>query len=429
MSFPISFSITIDGTQKHPLAGSLEIRQVQNGRATAYFELLSEDRSYRPAIDDPIIITENAVTIFGGLNDRAQERGFSNPPRTPIVTPINAVDFNALIERRIALTTIPTGTMKAAFEQLRSEYLDEYGTTLHGSQVDGPTLPFIEYGGWKLTDAFDDLLIRTANAGSPAEMFTYWIDFNNVLRVFQPSTNPAPFDLIGDDLDDVVGDVEVEETLDSTYANKVIGRIPATATSLDIYVYAENFTESALRGHRDAYFVFHDQPTEAVAQERVNNELAWRSIPRRVARYRTFRGGLQPGMSQVIDIPARNVDTVGVISEIVTRDFGWDRLVREVTVTVDSSSTNLGRTFGDVYRLWAKDKEGSDQGQVASTAATPGPPDESVQTNQGNVFSGKSTFIFKYENNSVVMGGGGSSITATAFESCGVFGYNCHITD
>lgn len=429
MPFPISFSLTIDGVQKHPLASTLEIRQVMNGRATAYCEFLSEDRSYRPAIDDPIIITENSVTIFGGVNDRAAERGLSNPPRTPIVTPVNAVDFNALIERRIALTTIPAGTMKAAFDQLRSEYLAVYGTTLHASQVDGPSLPYIEYGGWKLTDAFDDLLIRTANTGSPSEIYTYWIDFNNVLRVFQPSTNPAPFDLVGDDLEDVIGDIEVEETLDSTYANKVIARIPATATAPDIYVYAENFAETAIRGPRDIYFVFHDQPTQAVAQERVDSELAWRSIPRRVVRYRTFRGGLQPGMEQVIDVPARNVDTTGVVSEIVTRDFGWDRLVREVTVTVDASVTNLGRTFGDVYRLWARDELGSDVGQVQSTATSPAPPDRSVQFNSSGVFGGDDAFLYYKDENSLLMGGGGSSITAADHESCGVFGYNCHITD
>lgn len=427
-TFPISFALTIGGVQKHPRAGSLEIRQVLNGRSTAFFELISHDRSYRPSLDEAVEITENSDTIFGGLVDKPAEHGLSTNPGPQIVTPVNAVDYNALIERRIALTTIPAGTMKQAFEQLRLEYLEEFGTTLDPSQVDGPDLPFIEYGGWKLTDAFDDLLRRTANASSPAEMYAYRIDFDNVLSIFQPSTLPAPFNLVGDDLPEVKGDIEVEEVLDSTYANLVIARIPATATTPDIYVYAENFTESALRGHRDAYFVLSDIPAQSDAQAFVDAEVAWRSIPKRVVRYQTFYSGLQPGMSQVISVPSRNVDETGVITEIVTRDFGWDRLIREVTVTVDASLTNLGRTFGDVYRTWARDDVGTaSTGQVQSTTLSPALPDKSVQFNDAGKFGGDAAFIYYKDSNSLAMGGGGTAVTAAAHESCGAFGYNVQV--
>lgn len=428
-TFPISFSLTINGVQKHPKAGRLEIRQVMNGRGTASFDILSEDRSYRVQNDDTVSIVENGVTIFGGKVNRPQERALAGPNRPGIRMPVSATDFNSLLERRVALTTIPAGTMKAAFEQLRSEYLDDYGTTLNVSQVDGPDLPYIEFGGWKLPDAFNHLLLLTANAGSPAQLYTYWIDFDNVLTVFLPSTQSAPFDLLGDDLPEVVGDIEVEESRDSTYANRVIARIPATTTAPDIYVYAENFDESGTYGKWEKYLVFHDIPTEAVAQERVNAELAKSSHAKRIVRYRTFESGLQPGMEQVIDVPARNVDAVGVISEIVTRDFGRDRLIREVTVTIDGSGTNLGRTYGDVYKDWNRQGDGTGTGQVQSSVTSPADPDTSVQFNDSGKFGGDEAFMYEKTGKSLKCGGGDTSITAADAASCFVFGYDCHISE
>lgn len=430
-SFPISFSITVNGVQKHPKASTVHIHRVMNGRASAAFTLLSDDRSYRPPLDATVTIAANGTTIFGGVIERPQEAGYFNGSHPGILTPINAVDYFTYVERRIALTTIPAGTMKAAFEQLRSEYLDEFGVTLDGSQVDGPDLPFIEFGGWKLHDAFNHLLTLAANAGgSPATPYTYRIDENKVLSVFQPSTEAAPFDLVGDDLPEVVGDIEVETSRDSTYANKIIGRIVATATTPDIYVYAEDFDQSDVYGTWDKYLVFHDVPTEAVGQARVNAELAKSAHIKQLVRYHTFEDGLFPGMSQTITVPSRDVDATGVITEINTRDYGKDRLIHQVTVTVDDSGTNLERGWGDVFKLWARDTQGGgDAGQVEATIFAPADPVRSVQFNDSGVFGGDAAFIYYKDQNSIVCGGGGSSITAGNFESCQVFGYNNHIAD
>lgn len=425
---PLSFSLTINGVAQMPVGGTLEIHEVMNERSTATFDIVSEHRAYRVPEDATVSITENAAVIHGGLVIRPMERGLVRGSNPGIRMPVTTADFNAYIDRRVALTTIPAGTMKAAFEQLRSEYLDGYGVTLHGSQVDGPMLPYIEFGGWKLRDAFDHLLVLASEAAAlPVDTYTYRIDSSKVLRVYQPTTVVAPFDLIGNDLSAyAVGDIEVESFRDSTYANKIIFRIPATATSPDIYVYAEDFAESAANGVVDFYDVLRDNPTEAVAQTRADAELAKRAHIKRIVRYRTFKSGLYAGMSQTINVPARNVNVTGVISEIVTRDFGHDKLVREVTVTVDSAGTNVGRRVGDTYREWTRDEKGS--GQVASTVFAPSPPDTSVQFNNNGVFGGDAAFTYNAATNSVVCGLD-CDITAVDAESCQVFGFDNHIAD
>jgi hypothetical protein len=55
-------------------------------------------------------------------------------------------------------------------------------------------------------------------------------------------------------------------------------------------------------------------------------------------------------------------------------------------------------------------------------------PFRSVQFNHDGVQSGSAGFLFYRDETSIVVGAL-SSITAAAFESCHVFGHDCHIGD
>jgi hypothetical protein len=217
------FVVTIAGTPVEIRAGSLRISQVSNGRATASFSLLSEDRSYRPNIRDKVVMTEDGTTIFAGPIERVSERGMFKGSHPGIQLVISAADNNVYAERRYITEAIPAGTLKAALQVLEP-YFDPYGISLHASQVDGPSLPALDFELVRADEVFNQLATLTADAGEP-----YVWDFaaDDTFRMFQPSTVAAPFDLVGNDLPEVIGDIEVDTTLNPGYANKIIIKLAA----------------------------------------------------------------------------------------------------------------------------------------------------------------------------------------------------------
>lgn len=219
--------LTIAAVTKQWKSGSLTISQTANGRATASFSVVSADESYRPAIDAEVLFIEDGTRIFGGLIDRPRERGIVVGV-DGIVTSVNVVDFNVYTEWRYVNETIPAGTLKAALTTLVNNYLDDYGVTLHGSQVDGPTLPELTYEYRQLSDVLNELVTLTADSGQP---YVWSIDPFKVLRMYQPSTTSAPFNITSDNPPELFGDIEVESSRDG-YANRIIVRVP-TKTEFD----------------------------------------------------------------------------------------------------------------------------------------------------------------------------------------------------
>lgn len=216
--------LTINGATKLLRARTLRISMTANGRATCSFDVISADASYRPPLDDEVIITEGGTRIFGGLIDRPREVGlFKNGSHAGIVTKLSAVDFNAYVERRYVNETLVAGTLKAALTTLVANYLTGYGITLDAGQVNGPTLPELVYDYRKMTEVLDELATLTAESGEP---YVWRIDAFKVLRMYQPSTEAAPFDIIGNTPSQVIGDLEVEETRDH-YANRIIVKTPS----------------------------------------------------------------------------------------------------------------------------------------------------------------------------------------------------------
>lgn len=500
------FTLTIGGDAKELLAGSLEITLVANGRSTASFELLSEDRSYRPALDAEVFMEEDGEVIFGGLVDKPDERGFGSGHHPGITTTVNVVDFAAYTERRFVNLTIPAGTLKAALQAL-VPYLTPYGVSLDAGQVDGPSLPDLAYDDTRLDAVLNELATLTADAGQPY----FWnISHTKVLGMYQPSTQPAPFNLVGNTLPEVVGDIEVETARSDDYANKIILKVPPQ----NVLNHVETFTGDGttyifplryqLTAHRNEVFVngvretletiglgfdlavfwqydpgtnsilrvqtgvanppalgdaisitfdgvfsgrweasdasFLTDPWERVivvesipdgitGQAFADAELAKRVQENQTVNYVTWEQGIVPGQEQTINVSARNVNATAVITSVRIHDL-VHRLVRSVTAVVDQGQTNLSKTFQDDYKTWWGDKTGA--GAVSAGAGLPSstgaaPPDKAVQFNNGGAFGGDAEFIYYAAENSVVCGGGGTSITATRHESCQAFGYDCHI--
>jgi hypothetical protein len=217
------FDLTIGGVAKLLKAGSLNIRQIANSRHTASFQLDSVDRSYRPAMDAEVIMEEDGVRVFGGLIDRPTEAALAGPLRPGIRTTINVVDFGAYTERRFVNETFPEQSLKDRLTTIIANYLDDFGITLHASQVTGPTLATRKYEYVRVDAVLNETMKLTADAGQP---FLWSVSYAKVLRAFQPSTVAAPFDLIGNDLPEVIGDVQVEPSNEGKANRVVIQLVP-----------------------------------------------------------------------------------------------------------------------------------------------------------------------------------------------------------
>lgn len=221
----MTFDLTIAGVPKEMRSNSLRINRTMNGRSTVSFQVMSLDRTYRPALDAEVILERDSVRLFAGLITVPLEAGLAGGVKVPITSRITASDFNLYADRRAVNETIPAGTLKAALLILEP-YLAIYGVSLDPSQVDGPTLPELIYKYKRLSDVLNELSTLTAQFG---DQYVWEIDFDKVLRMFQPSTVAAPFDLIEDGSDHsipfIVGDLEVERNRE-TYANRIIVKVP-----------------------------------------------------------------------------------------------------------------------------------------------------------------------------------------------------------
>lgn len=507
----MAFSVTINGSTKTVKRGTLRITKTANGRSTCAFTVISTDGSYRPPLDATVVVADGATTLFGGLINQPSEQGVvGGKGIAAIETDISAGDFNAYADRRYIKEDFPAQTLAARLTTIVANYLAVYGVSLSGSQVTGPSLPARSYDYVQLSEVLNETATMTQASG---EAFAWSIDASKVLVMAQPSTVAAPFDLVGDTLADVIGDITVEPNREH-YANRVIIKVPPKTeihrletftgdgstttftpqyTLIKSYGYvqigtnqyetlntptdpdaatwtydpstntitrnsgapasgdtisfwfdgtfngtavAEDAGEITTYGPYEMVVKVEDVPPDTTIQALADAYLAQSLLVPKSVKYRTFTGGLVPGQSQTITVSRRNLSGSAVITDVNIRDLGRTTLTYDVTAVIDAQ-TNLNKSWRDVYKTWSGDKigAGSEVTPAPTTSSTgmssagPGGPNRAVQFNNSGSFGGDDAFLYYKDENSVVCGGGGSSITAADFESCQVFGYDCHIAD
>ena len=379
-----------------------------NGRDTLTAEIVSVDASYRPALDDEVILVENEGTstteltmgmgsktlttqaglhfmagerariartvaptgwmegkitsysgttlvvlvdevqgwivtesdwqigrrIFGGLVMTLSERGLGGYGVTPITTSIECQDFNTYADRRVLNITIPAGTLLAALQAL-DDYLTPYGVTLDPDQVTGPSLSSVRLFCTTLIEALNSVASLAGN-------WVWEVDYYKLLRVYDPTTRAAPFNIAAGD-GHAIGDITVTPTR-TGYANSVhvlynhdLTRVNANnggpASALwEILVRAPDVEDAAAAADLAAALLAESLP-----------------VPK-VVLYPTHDKGLAPGQIQTINLPTRNVNNTFLIAEIVAVDVGFvDRLERTVTA-IEGSVYQPG--WRDVYQQW-----------------------------------------------------------------------------
>ena len=263
-----------------------------------------------------------ARRIFGGTITTPAESGLNGFPKAAIMTRVEASDFNSLIDRRYITASIPIGTLKAALLVVEP-YLTTYGVTLDPAQADGPAMPALEYSRAKAADVMTELATLSG--------YLWEIDYDKILRMRQPGSASAPFTITAGD-GNTVGDVTVTPTrrgAGTVYANRVI--VAAGTPEVPLIAQADDVPEQTAHGLWEIAISAPEVFDLTVAQALADAYLIQRTPTPKVLTYATLRKGLEPGQTQTINLPLRNVNNVFIITDVNRSSYGQQDVISRVT--------------------------------------------------------------------------------------------------
>jgi hypothetical protein len=190
--------VTIDGIPQRILHESLSIQATVNGRDR--FSATLPLPPVAPDVRQEIVATFDGVRIFGGLLDTVRERAASSWTDVPSqLYDVTAVDRNGVADWRYIDGV--SGVAQTLKEVLTGLIPFLAGVTLNPAQAVGPVLPQRTYFIVPVTQVLDELATITG--------WVWNIDYDGILTMWEPSTVPAPFDLL-DSTDHAIGDITVE---------------------------------------------------------------------------------------------------------------------------------------------------------------------------------------------------------------------------
>lgn len=223
------YFLTIDGVEKEVRTHTLNLRRTASGVSTMTCDVMSFDGSYRPQVDDEVLLYEDSGgspydVVFGGLITIARERALTGWGE-PITTEIAVSDFGLLAQRCVVSDTFAAGTLKSQLQTLIADYLTSRGVSLDGSQADGPSLPAMSFDAVTAKEVLDTL-------AATSEMI-WRIDATKVLRVFAPGDIAAAWNITELNRGDqrMIGDIVVERSRAEGYADRIIVKA-GTGTAL-----------------------------------------------------------------------------------------------------------------------------------------------------------------------------------------------------
>ncbi len=171
---------------------------------------------YRPAIDQTVVVTVDATTVFSGVVTDIREESLSDSGDgwdKGILCELTCADQNGLLLRDTYTQTYADGTtVKQVLQDLITNVLTGRGVTLDGAQVNGPGLT-----GFQFVDAYiDDIL----NSLQTITGYVWDITPGKVLSMIAPASVSCGFTLT-DGGGGIYGGVTVEQGRSDNYANRV----------------------------------------------------------------------------------------------------------------------------------------------------------------------------------------------------------------
>lgn len=203
------------------------------------------------------------------------------------------------------------------------------------------------------------------------------------------------------------------------------GKFAGTATASDA-------GEIAAHGPYERLVRVDEVPSDTTTQAIADAYLAQSLTLTQKITYVTHTDGLRPGMTQTITVPRRNVNVSAVITDIVTREVGKDKLARQVTAVEDGGNAGVGKGWRDVIKIWSDDHAGGkitagapvSIGTGPPSSGGPAPPNKAVQFNRNGLFGGDEAFTYDETKNTLTCGALSTIENASDSQA---FGHDCHI--
>lgn len=279
----IEYGCTVNSVERDALRESIDLRMAAGGISTLQIAFDSEEGTYRPEIDQAVILLADEVPKFKGFITAANETTWLGPPTNSIVTQCTVQSQEILAQYRYVTETIPAGsTLKQALQQIEP-YFTGYGLSLAAGQVNGPTLTTdVTFTRTRGDEVFARLM----------ELTGYLWEFNadDEIEMYAPGSRASPGNLLDSGPVHQVGDVTIEPTRNKTYANRIIlivtGAGPKTST--EIFTAADGVTSGgfiyfttkypASQSQEDAWpnrFIFNGTPLGPVGFIGISETGAW----------------------------------------------------------------------------------------------------------------------------------------------------------
>jgi hypothetical protein len=237
-----TFTCDIGGSTRPTIVQGFTIRETSDGVDVLDCEVRSLDGVYKPSINDDLFFFDGSTRLFGGKVETVSTRGANDRGNTDgLILAITAKSYSILAQRRIITITLAAGTLKAQLTQLNTAaFATDFGTAIHASQHDGPTMPEIVFTDAR-TDEILEVMMKTAISIS-GNGWTWKIDENNDLRAVFTGEIAAPFDVVDGDGNAIL-DITLEETRNDLYANRLLALVESgPATSQESFVAADGVT-------------------------------------------------------------------------------------------------------------------------------------------------------------------------------------------
>jgi len=182
----MAVTLSIAGVDRTSLlqVNTLSISDELNSRNTCDFVLADETGSYRPAVGEEVIITENGTRRFAGTIDDKQE--YVLPSTNTLKIRVTCVDYNQICDRHLVARVYENQALGDIVHDIVAQDLAGEGITTNNVQ-DGPVITKAVFNYMTVAEAFNELAELTG--------YAWYIDYNKDLHFFSRETNTAPFSL------------------------------------------------------------------------------------------------------------------------------------------------------------------------------------------------------------------------------------------